>query len=298
MLIYGVRTAPRGKQEEARMAKSVVLKVVLSLVLATLAITRFLYYEALSPRMDLIFLSLGLSVFLVWMLPWEQLWQRLSSLSVGGVTISLQHPQVQAAIRNISIGGASEKASEKIRDRLLRRLNSLEGELQTVRGSRVLWIDDNPHEILGARRLLRALGVTITPAKSSVEAQRILEKDNDFDLIITDVQRLSTPHSTRPDAVDKGDPILGGVNFIVKLRNYKEDARIKTLPVIFYGAYSWNRLVEYTRRARELRPEAEISNAVDDFIPKVIRMLSAERENPITVSAQKTPTSPTTGEPL
>jgi len=267
------------------MAKSGVLKVVLSLVLVALATTRILYYEALSSRMDLVFLSLFLSVFLLWMLPWQELWDRLRELSVGGVTISLQHPQVQAAIRNISIRGTSEKASEKIRVGLLRRLKSLEGELQTVRGSRVLWIDDNPQEILGERRLLRGLGIDITPASSSKEAHDILEKDNDFDLIITDVQR----HSTSYDAVDNGVREHGGVNFIVKLRE-DENERVRTLPVVFYGAYPWKELVEHTRRARELQPEPEISDSLIDLIPKVIRRLSEERRNPITVSAGKTPT--------
>jgi CheY-like chemotaxis protein len=255
------------------MARS--LKIALSLVLVAFAITRFFYYETLSRRMDLIFLALVLSVFLLWMIPWEQLWERLSELSVGAVGISLQQPDVQAAIGHISfdeehlkISGSSEK---QVRDRLRRQLKRLEGELHTVRGSRVLWIDDHPETILGERRLLRALGIDITPAGSSEEAQDILKKDNDFDLIITDVYREG-----------RGE----GVNYVLELAK-DEDERIKSLPVIFYAAYDREDLVEYTRPALKQRPDAEISNAVDELIPKVIRRLSEERRNPITVSAKK-----------
>ena len=110
--------------------KGQILKVLLSVVLVIFASTRIFYYEALSPRMDLVFLSLVLSAFLLWMLPWEQLWERLTGVNVGGFGISLQQPDVQAAIRHISfdeerlkISGFSE---EQVRNRLLRRLKSLE----------------------------------------------------------------------------------------------------------------------------------------------------------------------------
>lgn len=134
----------------------------------------------------------------------------------------------------------------------------------------------HPHTILGERRLLRALGIDITPAMSSEEAQDILEKDNDFDLIITDVYRVGRDE---------------GVDFVVKLHKNK-DERIGSLPVIFYAAYRWGDLVKRTLPARELRPEVEISNAVDEFIPKVIRRLSEERINPIIVSSKKIPATP------
>jgi hypothetical protein len=52
--------------------------------------------------MDLVFLSLVLAVFLLWMIPWEELWRRLHGFSVGGVGISLQQPDVQAAIDYIN----------------------------------------------------------------------------------------------------------------------------------------------------------------------------------------------------
>jgi CheY-like chemotaxis protein len=263
------------------------LKVVLSVVLVTIASTRFYYYDALSTRMDVVFLSLVLSAFLLWMIPWDQLWERLRGINVGGFEISLQQPQVKAAIGGLPIDERQVEFSgltpEAIKDRLHRRLESLDREFQTVRGSRVLWIDDNPHNILGERRLLRALGIDVRPVRSSEQADEVLREDNDFDLIITDVQR----HGMSYMFVDKGEPIHEGVNFVVKLRKVKRDERIRNLPVIFYGAYPWESLVQLTRPARELQPEPEISNSVDDLIPKVVRRLAEEGINPITVSAKK-----------
>jgi CheY-like chemotaxis protein len=290
------------------LSKEQVLKVVLSLVLVALATTRLLFHDMLSTRMDLVFLSLVLAVFLLWMIPWEELWERLSGFSVGGLGISLQQPDVKAAIVGIDfdekhlkiMGAASEK---EVRDRLQQRLERLEGELQTVRGSRVLWIDDEPHSILGERRLLRALGIDITPATSSKRAKEILEEDHDFDLIITDTLRGSRRRGPREgvdsDSVDSdsvdSDSVDSlqrgtreGVDFIVKLRKGEvTDAPIKDLPVIFYAADAWQTVKNVTSRARNLEPGAEISNRVDDLIPKVIRMLSERRRHPIPVSAKK-----------
>ena len=173
----------------------------------------------------------------------------------------------------------------------------------------MLWIDDEPHSILGERRLLRTLGIDITPATSSERARGILQEDHDFDLIITDTLRGSERRGPREsvdsdsegvdsdsggmDSDSEGMDSLQpgpreGVDFIVKLRKGEvTDARIKDLPVIFYVADPWETVENVTSRARNLKPRAEISNSVDDLIPKVIRMLSEQRQNPIPVSAKK-----------
>jgi CheY-like chemotaxis protein len=262
------------------LSKDLVLKFLLSVVLLTFAITRIFFYKAIGQRMDLVFFTLVLSVFLLWMFPWRELWERVSGLSVGGVELSLQKPSVQAAIGNLSIAEEQLKvtgsSSEEVRDRLRRQLESLQSELKIVRDSRVLWIDDYPHQILGERRLLRALGIDVTPARSSERAKEILEEDNDFDLIITDTVRGSTRTHE-------------GVDFVVNLRTEETDERIKHLPVIFYAAYPLETLMRVVHPARELPPEPKISISIDDLIPKVIKSLSEERLNPITVSATKTP---------
>jgi CheY-like chemotaxis protein len=281
----GGDTASYGTWEEARMeseeekqrtkskketffSKYQVLKIVLSVVLVMFAVTRFSYYESLSTRMDLVFLSLVLSAFLLWMLPWADLWERLTGVNIGGFGFSLEAPHVKAAL-GVTINDATwqkntgqSSSEEEIKSNLIQRLKRLEEEIPIVRGSRILWIDNQPHTILGERRLLRALGIDIMPTRSSKEAQDILEKDNDFDLIITDVWRTGGYEA---------------VKFIVSLRKEEKDEHTRSLPVIFYAAYPWEDLVALTRPARELQPEAEASNSADDLIPKVIRRLAEER---------------------
>lgn len=74
----------------------------------------------------------------------------------------------------------------------------------------MLWIDDHPEEIIGERRVLRALGVLVVSTNSSKSARAILEQDNDFDLIVSDLQRPSEPRSRFKR--------YGGIEFIKELR--------------------------------------------------------------------------------
>jgi len=249
-------------------------KWVLSIVLVVAAIARWIFYEAVSERMDVTFLGLILAAFLIHVIPWG----RLTSFKAAGVEISLQAPQVQAAISGLGLG--------RIQDRQLRdRLAKMGDELQAVRGSRVLWIDDKPHNVIGERRLLRALGIHVVMATSSEAAEATLNADNDFDLIVSDVQRLGDSHT-----VVGGEPIHEGVNLVVKLRGH-DDPTIRSMPVVFYAAYDWPRLVEFTRPAREMLPEPEISNTSIDFVPKVIKRLAEVRAVPLVCSGKKRPTS-------
>ena len=250
--------------------RNVYIKLCFSGLLFLLAIARLWPYGVLKDRMDGLFLALVLFAFLLWLVPWHQ----LKSFKAGGVEVSLQQPQVQAAISGLRL--------DRIEDKQLRlKLQQLATDLQSVRGSRVLWIDDKPQGLLAARRLLRSLGVVITSATSSIGAEEILKADNDFDLLITDVQRLGESYREVG-----GIPIHEGVNFVVKLRRH-EDNNVRHLPVIFYAAYPWDKLVSFTRPAREFLPEAEISNSAIDFVPKVIRQLAQERSKPIPYSGFK-----------
>jgi CheY-like chemotaxis protein len=154
-----------------------------------------------------------------------------------------------------------------------------------VRGGRVLWIDDKPHRIAGERRLLRSLGIDVTPAISSDEALRILEHDNDFDLVVSDVQRTGKSHE-----VVGGEPIHEGVNFVVWLRTTYHDALVRSLPVVFYAAYDNERLVKFTRSARDLAPEAALSHSVVTLVPLVVAQLAEARTAPIRAPGTKEPT--------
>ena len=251
------------------------IKISISALLVILAILRIIFYNTLNAQMDITFFSLLAFAFLVLVLPWEH----LKTFKAGGVELSIEKPEVRAAISGLGL--------DRVDDNNLRQqLSKLTDELKIASGSRVLWIDDRPHNILGARRMLRALNIDVTTATSSEMALEILNTDNDYDLIISDVQRKGESYAQ----VEGGIDIHEGVNFIVVLRKHK-DPNIRVIPVIFYAAYDWERLVQFTRPARELIPEAEISNSMDDFLPKVIRRLADERSKPIEFSKVKKPTA-------
>lgn len=249
-------------------------KIALSLVLVMLVVLRWIFYEIASTRLDTISLALIISAILLYVIPWEN----IKTFKAAGFELTLEQSQVKSAIDALGLDRVKNK-------QLLEKLSHLDTELQSIRGGKILWIDDKPHKIIGVRRLLRALGIQIVSAISSKMASVILESDNDFDLIITDVQRKGEKSSKNDDY-----NILDGVDFILKLREHR-DPTIRSLPVIFYAAYDWERLVLFTRPAREIQPEPEICNSVNDFIPKVVKQLAIARAMPISYSDEKEPTS-------
>jgi CheY-like chemotaxis protein len=247
-------------------------RIALATVAVCLAAVRFADADV-QDRMDpTVLLLLGAAV-LVLVLPWD----RLTSFSAGGVSFSLDQPQVQGALEGIELDRVTD---QRVRDTLAR----LSRDIERARGSRVLWIDDYPHELLGLRRLFRALGIEVIPAPSSAEARKLLDLDNDFDLVITDVQREER-------GADGKETFHGGVDFVVSGIRTHEDKAIRCLPVIFYAAYDSAVLRHITEPARRTDPEPELSNAPDDLLLKAIRRLADVRSDPISVGAgQKRPT--------
>ena len=239
-------------------------KVVVSSMLLILVILRWIFYDIASTRLDTGALTLIISAILLYVIPWEN----LRTFKAAGFELTLEQSQVKGAIDSLRL----DKEKHKL---LIEQLSRLEADLQSVRGAKVLWIDDKPHTLIGVRRLLRALGIQIVSATSSKMAADILDGDNDFDLIITDIQRYETTSKGRKSRIT-----LDGVDFIVKLRE-NQDPILCTMPVVFYAAYDWERLVEFTRPARDIQPEPDISNSVSDFIPKVIKRLAISRSIPI-----------------
>jgi CheY-like chemotaxis protein len=247
----------------------------LSLSILAVAILRLAFFDEVGDRMDATFLLLLAAAAAAVLMPWE----RLTSLKAGGVEFSLEQPQVRGAVQAL---GLDRVADERLKDQI-ERLNA---DIEKARGSRVLWIDDKPHEIVGERRLLRALGIQITMVTSSEMAMEFLARDNDFDLLITDVQRQGASWEETG-----GVAIHEGANFVVRLRRHPDEV-IRSLPVIFYAAYEWNRLVEYTRAAREAPPpEPFITNSVEALVSKTFGLLASVRANPIVVGDKKKPTS-------
>ena len=250
------------------------LRIGVAILLIALALVRTFVPAALSQQMDALFFTIVGVALVLLVLPLE----RLTSVKAGGVEVTLQQAEVRGAIAGLNL--------DRIRDTELRaRLAESESQLRIAHGARVLWIDDRPHTVVAERRLMRSLGIEVVPATSSEAAGRIMEIDNDFDLIITDVQRQGDTFR-----VTGGVDIHEGVNYVVWLRTLHRDPVMRNVAVVFYAAYDWKRLVEFTRPARELQPEPEISNSVSDLMPKVLRRLAEVRRAPIPVTAAKEPT--------
>ena len=224
--------------------------------------------------MDTLFFGLVAAAIALVLLPIE----RLTSVKAAGVELSLSQPQITGAI---AVLGLDRIQSDELRD-ILSRYKDV---LPIVRGSRVLWVDDYPHAVLGERRLLRALGVDVTSADSSSKAEDTLRMDNDFDLLITDIQRTGDTYK-----ITGGEPIHEGANLVIKLRTQSADPVIKSMPVIFYAAYDRESLVSFTRKARELQPEAGIAASMLELLPKVLSTLAESRSKPLVVAQRKKPT--------
>lgn len=257
-----------------------IVRLVIAVFLFALAFARLLYHPSLAGRMDGVFLTLVGAGLLVILIPV----QYLKSFKAAGIELTLDQPQVQSAISGLGL--------DRIKDEKMRSsLSHLRGQLDAIRGSRVLWIDDHPHGIVAERRLLRALGVEVLPAISSEVAKEVLHNDNDFDLIITDVHREGDHY-----LLMGGPTNHDGLNFILWLRAHHSDPVVRALPVLFYAAYKWENLVAYTARARVQSPLTEIANSEIDLIPKAVKLLAEARATPITAKTMKK-ASPGGGQP-
>ncbi len=249
----------------------------LSLVMLMLAIVRFAFFEFVSDRMDYTFLALVAAAALIPLIPWE----RVRTVKFGPVEFTLSEAQVQGAIEGIDFRTIDDFGKIEIQELLM----GLADEIIRSRGSRILWIDDNPHRIIGERRLLRALGVEVTTARSSAIANEILQADNDFDLIITDIDRYADSHSDSPTP---GPTDREGVNYAIKLRK-SEDAIISGMSILFYASFLWERLREITMDAFVVPPAPHLSNSIDGLLTEVFRILAHVRSDPIKVEWYKKP---------
>lgn len=248
------------------------IKNLSAILLTATILLRNTYYETLSQKMDnIFFLVLGIAIILL-IIPLNY----IKSIKAGGIELILEQPQMKATLSSF---GDSE--NQKLKNQLINH----EKNLSAIHRSRVLWIDDKPHDIRAERRLYRTLGIETISAISSEEAENILKTDNDFDLIITDVQRCGDTHKKTG-----GIKIHEGVNFIVKLRQQYTNETIKNIPVIFYAAYDWPRLVEFTFPAKKLHKKTAICNSISDLLSKTIFFLVEERT--LVLPSKKIPTDP------
>jgi CheY-like chemotaxis protein len=274
---------------------------IISVLLIILIVVRSVFHDDLAKRLDPVFFWLLTISILVFFISIPNYTKNLVIFALHILSLfksigkgEVNQDKIQALLQQLAATNKILMADdEEVRvmghfdpEQMEGRFSKLREDIAKVRNSRILWLDDNPHKILQERRILRVWGVEIVSAKSSDKAEEILEVDNDFDLLITDVQREGKSYE-----VTGGNEIHEGVNFIVKLRNHYPDQVVRSIPVVFYAAYDWERLVKFTQPARELLPEPDISNTVEDFLVKVIQRLADSHTAPKIVDAPKRPTS-------
>lgn len=242
---------------------------IIALVLAALIIIDPQGSERWQNPTFLLLLAVPLLAFLV---PWH----RLTSFSAAGVELVLESPSVRGAIEGIKM---SSSESRSIR----RTLYDLREAIADSRGSRVLWIDDHPEQILGERRILRALEIQVVSANTSDNAREILEMDDDFDLLISDMQRMSEPES------EFGR--YGGIEFIKDIRQSSDDLVVKNLPVIFYTAYRPDQVETILDQvsSRDL-PDIHFCHSIEGLLKEIFHILPTARAEAIRVSSRKVAT--------
>jgi hypothetical protein len=150
--------------------------------------------------------------------PIKSLLGRLQSAHLpGNVTLTFR-PALERAVKEASkrLPQAKLGLSEHKVETLLSRA---ERNADVVVGGRVLWVDDNPEGNVWVREAMDALGISITTARSTSEAQLFLEQGR-LDLVISDM--------TRRDEETNGKKKAG-----VQLRDAMHRYGV-TAPLIFY----------------------------------------------------------------
>lgn len=246
-----------------------VLKIGISII--ALALASLIIRDPVGSKkwLDTTFLLLIMVPLLAFLIPWH----RLTTFKAAGVELVLESPSVRGAIEGIKMSSGESRS-------IRRTLYELRNAIEDSRGSRVLWIDDHPDEILGERRILRALDIQVVSAKTSNSAREILAEDDDFDLIISDMQRKSEPESQFGR--------YGGIEYIKEIRQSSGDLVVKNLPVIFYTAYRPDQIETILDQvsATEL-PDLHFCHSVEGLLKKIFRILPTARAEAITVSSRK-----------
>ena len=262
-----------------RAAQSAPVRLSLALLLLALAVVRLVPNYGLGDRIDLVTLAFLASAAVVVFVPLEN----ATTVKVAGVELVLASPQVRGALQ-----GALDRVSNLA---LQNWLWDHPDQVEAVPGSRVLWIDDYPNEVLGERRILRALGVEVVAASSTEAAVAVLREDADFDLLISDIQRLGGT-SYLQTGFRRG---AEGTNFVIRLRNGQvpelSDVPIaRKLPVIIYAAFPPDGLVEFTAPLKALKPEPDVTNEAAALVRTAVLRLAEARAAPIEAPAKKVPT--------
>lgn len=247
---------------------SVIWKFAISIAAVGLAIYRVKCPQDSQTWFDSTFILLLAIPPLAFLFPWD----RLQTFKAVGIELILESPSSRGAIAGLEMSASDNRE-------IRRTLYKLRDAIEDSKGSRILWTDDHPEEILGERRILRALGVQVVSTNSTNSAKNILEEDNDFDLVISDMQRKSEPKSE----FDR----YGGIEYIKRLRS-ANDPISANLPVIFYTAYRPDQVAVILEQisAKNLT-DIFFCYSVEGLIKKVFAVLPVARAEVTKVKSRK-----------
>jgi hypothetical protein len=216
-------------------------------------------------------------------------WQRLSALRAGPFEFSLQSGQIRGAIDSIDVQGAEKERIESL-------LARLAPDVERARGSRVLWVDDKPRRLVGERRLFRALDIDTIALPSCREAGETLMRDNDFDLVVTSLEKgkeREAIQSRDNPAVLFGQWLRGGSSHGIRELMGRgveipiDDAIVNNLAVVVYAAFPLPYIREKIQPLTAHEAPVDGTNSLYDLLKTSIRLLADLRSNPIEVSGSK-----------
>ena len=241
-----------------------------AVVIFILAIVRLFNIGDLNRLMDSTFLILLFVSVIFFLIPLEN----ISRITAGGVGIELFERKIKNAIGGLKI---KKFENEKLYEAILEQREIIE----TIRGSRILWIDDTPRSVLGERRILRAIGLEIHSANNKQTALDILDRDIDFDLIISDIQWMH-----EPDNIET--VFYGGIELVKELKQRFKNEPISFVKTIFYTSYT-NKKIERIQAQTDFLSIDNVSLCftVEELLTTVISLLNEINMKPIIVSTSK-----------
>ena len=219
--------------------------------------------ESIDKLVSFTTIILGLVIALV-VVPWD----KLEQFKAGGFEISIEKNFKSA------VEGYKNSKSEELMD----VLSIYKDSLPIINGARILWVEDRPTNILGERRILRALGIDIKMGVPNITdptpIYKNIETDNDYDLIISDIQWKDKENKAT----------YGGLEFIRKIRDSNIDSNMQGLPVIFYTAYTKDQL-EIIKEQTKLKfyNDMYFCDSVENLIDRVSRLLVEYRTKPLKI---------------
>ena len=245
-------------------------RILIGLIPLLIVVCRIIFWEELGTSIDEVAITLLIVSLIIILVPLEN----IKTFKAGGVEVELSQESVKAAINSFVQNIAENKILEEYTSSLTNEVRSL------LRGSKVLWIDDVPSKIVGERRLFRSLGIEVVAASTSSQVSEIINRDNDFDLIISDIQWRDEEN---PQSV-----IYGGINAVKFLRTEYVDEVLNAVHVIFYTAYKSSQMdiIDSQTGFRKLNNHSECHTILSLLQTSVNEIIEARKE-PISVSSRK-----------